>query len=124
MLALARLERYPLRMAPRLWIIACFALFLAACAPEALPFRNPRDRFVVHFQLQQILDHWPCAEQTDEGPTGTIYPIAAEDCFHFDGPQRMRGVWLVGMHSSEFLPDATHAPAVKNLLDDNIWLDA
>ena len=87
-------------------------LSLGGCSDRsaiAAPYKNPWDRVVV--QIGFGFGYEPCYRK-EETPYGDVFGfIGNEECFRFDPPERMRGIWLYEFEGSEFLPDATEAPA-------------
>ena len=112
-------------MATSRFLPICLLAALSACSPEALPFRNPLDRLGVEVEnLGLIGNFWPCGYGTVSDGSTLIETLDWDDCYRFDRPTRMRGVWLVALEDSEFLPGATTAPKVRDLLArDKVFLD-
>lgn len=97
---------------------------LAACSPEAAPYRDPFDRFMVDYGRLVGFEYRPCMRTEEEGGTTIISSVSSEQCYRFDVPQRMRGVWMPGLETSEFLPNATRAPVRRSITDESgIWLE-
>ena len=102
-------------MVRRPLLLVCLLAALAACSPEAAAYRNPFDRLVVELGLVGFSGYYPCSEPTDE----VVASLDSEDCYRFDAPRRMRGIWLVAHETSELLPEATRSPAVWDITDEN-----
>lgn len=98
-------------------LLVCLLGALAACSPEASAYRNPFDRLVVELGLVGWSGYYPCTFVDDSD--GVLARIDSDDCYRFDRPRRMRGVWLLGNEASQLLPDATTSPAVWDIMDEN-----
>lgn len=92
---------------------------LAACSPEAAAYKHPFNRLVVELGLVGRFGYYPCSHVTASDGSEVISSLDSEDCYRFDPPRRMRGVWLVGNETSELLPNATRSPAVWDIMDEN-----
>lgn len=110
-------------MATRHFLTICLVAALGACSPEALPYRNPIDRLGAEFSRLGWITYWPCSSPIEDIDF-VVNSIPPEDCYRFDAPERMRGVWLLEMEGSTFLPDANASPAVRPFMDDDCtWLE-
>lgn len=71
------------------------------------------------------LDNDPCIRREP----GVIHMIPYRECVDLLPPERMHGVWYVGLEESGYVPDATTAPAQRfqatdrKLLENETWLD-
>lgn len=102
-------------MARRPLLLVCVMAALAACSPEASAYKNPFDRLVVQLGLVGWSGYYPCSYVTDNA----FASLDSEDCYRFERPRRMRGVWLLANETSELLPDARSSPAVWDIMDEN-----
>ena len=101
---------------------------IVACSDRssiAASYKNPWDRVVV--QLGFGFGYEPCYRKEETTYGDVLEFIGNEACFRFDPPERMRGVWLDEFEGSEFLPNATEAPANRPTgaghSRNAIWLD-
>jgi hypothetical protein len=106
-------------MARRPVLLICLLGALGACSPEAAAYKHPFDRLVVELGLVGWSGYYPCSVVTSEDGYEVISSVASEDCFRFDRPRRMRGVWLLENETSQLLPDAARSPAVWDIMDEN-----
>ena len=97
----------------------CLLATLAACSPEASTYKHPFNRMVVELGLVGWSGYYPCSFVTRSDGVEIIASIDSKDCYRFDRPRRLRGVWLVENETSELLPNATRSPAVWNIMDEN-----
>ena len=105
-------------------LLALFAA-LAACSSKAAPFKNPYDRLMIDLGQLFGFAYFPCTYVAIMDGQRVIAGPGAEHCYLFDPPERLRGVWLPGTESSQFLVDATSAPKRWTPWDegqDTIWL--
>ncbi|MEJ7777014.1 MAG: hypothetical protein WKF52_06495 [Sphingomicrobium sp.] len=87
----------------------------------AAPYKSLWDRFIV--QLGLGFGYTPCYRD-EASPYGNFLGfIGNEQCYRFNPPERMRGIWLDEDEDSEFLPNATRAPAEWRYSPNAIWLD-
>jgi hypothetical protein len=103
-----------------MFVTLCILAALAACSPEAAPYRNPLDRLGVELDRIGWVSFWPCAYSTRNDGFTIVEPFSSEACYRFDPPQRLRGVWLPELEGSAFHPDASAAPASRDL---QRWMD-
>ncbi|MBM3928330.1 MAG: hypothetical protein FJ335_07720 [Sphingomonadales bacterium] len=101
-------------------------LLLSVCAcsdrsSDAASYKKPLDRFVV--QLGFGFGYAPCYRREKDAFGEVMVFIGSEQCFRFDPPELMQGIWLDEFESSEFFPNATEMPAERPFSRDNIWLD-
>lgn len=111
----------------RVRVTGLFAL-LAACSPEAAPYRNPLDQLGVEIDRIGWVNFSPCTYSTSDNGSEIMESISPDACYRFEPPERMSGVWLPEFEWSEFHPGATAAPISRDLqrwMDgDCIWLEA
>src|SRR5687768_10227731 len=103
-------------MAGQRFPLVCLAAALGACLPDAAPYKNPLDRLLLDYGRVIGFQYWPCSYVTKSEGIEFIESLDMEDCYRFERPRRMRGVWLVALETSEFLPDATRSPAVWDIV--------
>jgi hypothetical protein len=106
-------------MVTRPLLPVCLLAALTACSPEAAAYKHPFNRMVVGLGLEGFSGYYPCSFVTRSDGVDFISSIDSEDCYRFDRPRRLRGVWLVGNETSELLPNATRSPAVWDIMDEN-----
>lgn len=106
-------------MARRSLLLVWLLTALAACSPEASAYKHPFNRLVVELGLEGWSGYYPCSVVTDSDGSEVISSLASEDCYRFERPRRMRGVWLLANETSELLPDATKSPDVWDIMDEN-----
>jgi hypothetical protein len=106
-------------MVRRPLLLVCLLAALAACSPEAAAYRHPFNRLVVELGLVGRFGYYPCVVVTDSDGSEVISSLDSEDCFRFNSPRRMRGVWLVENETSQLLPNATRSPAIWDIMDEN-----
>ena len=106
-------------MVRRPLLLVCLAAALAGCSPEAAAYRHPFNRLVVELGLVGFSGYYPCSFVTAENGFEAIHSLDSEDCYRFDRPRRMRGVWLLANETSQLLPDATRSPVVWDIMDEN-----
>ena len=51
-------------------------------------------------------DFYPCFRSEDDQPTR----LSDDECYRFDAPERMRGVWANGFEEGTFYPGLTRPP--------------
>ena len=119
---------YAAKTMKRTLLSTLLLLSLGACSDRsaiAAPYKDPWDRVVV--QVGFGFGYEPCYRK-EETPYGDVLGfIGNEECYRFGPPVRMRGIWLDEFEGSEFLPNATEAPADwpagGGHSRDAIWLD-
>jgi len=111
-------------MMKRALLSAFLLLGVCGCSDRssiAAPYKSPWDRFIV--QLGFGFGYTPCY-RNEKSPYGDALAfVGNEQCFRFNPPERMHGVWLDEFEGSEFLPDAKSAPAQSRYSPNAIWLD-
>lgn len=108
----------------RALLSALFILSTSACSDRssiAAPYKNTWDRFII--QLGFGFGYQPCYRNEKTRYGDVLGFIGNEQCYRFNPPVRMRGIWLDEFEGSEFLPNATKAPAGWPYSRDAIWLD-
>lgn len=100
-------------------------LGLCACSDRsslAAPYKNPWDRAAIQLGYAGWV-YQPCfrKEQTPYGDVQAF--IGSKECFRFNPPERMRGIWLDEGEDAEFLPDATVSPVVRTYSPDATSLE-
>jgi len=101
-------------------------LSLCSCSDRsslAAPYRSPFDRLVVSLGLEGTLGYIPCFPKEEPRLGGARSFVGSEECFRFNRPERMHGVWLVEFEGSEFLPNVSEPPAQLGYSEDTIWLE-
>ncbi len=124
LMAQPELRAYAVQAMKRALVSTLLLLSICACSERssvAASYKNPWDRFVV--QLGFGFGYTPCFRREKDAYGEVLVFKGNEECFRFDPPERMRGVWLDEFEGSEFLPNATEAPAERQYSRDMIWLD-
>lgn len=99
-------------------------LGLCACSDRSsAPYKNPWDRAAVQLGYAGWF-YQPCYRKRTDAYGDVYVFIGSEECFRFNPPERMRGIWLNEFEGSAFLPNATVAPAVWTYSPDAIWLES
>lgn len=109
----------------RAFLSTLLLLCLCACSERsalAAPYKNPWDRAAIQLGYAGWV-YWPCFRKETDAHGDAMVFIGDEECFRFNPPERMRGIWLDEFEGSEFLPNATASPAVWPYSPDAIWLD-
>lgn len=98
-------------------------LGLCACSERSsAPYKNPWDRAAVQLGYAGWF-YQPCYRKKTDA-FGDVYVfIGSEECFRFNPPERMRGVWLDEGEDAEFLPNAVAAPVVRTWSPDGTALE-
>lgn len=109
----------------RAFLSILLLLGLCACSDRssvAAPYKSPWDRVAIQLGFAGW-GYQPCfrKEQTPDGDVQAF--IGSKECFRFNPPERMRGIWLDEFEGSEFLPHATASPVVWPYSPDAIWLE-
>lgn len=114
---------YAAKVMKRVLLAMLLLTSICACSDRssiAASYKSPLDRAVV--QLGFGFGYKPCYRK-EETPYGDVFGfIGDEECYRFDPPVRMRGIWLDEFEGSEFLPGATEAPAEWHYSHEAIWL--
>ena len=104
----------------RVFIATVSLLCVSGCSERssiAASYKSPWDRLVV--QLGFGFGYTPCFRTHGN----FLEFVGNEQCFRFNQPERMRGVWLDEFEGSAFLPNASVAPAEWRYSPNEIWLD-
>jgi hypothetical protein len=64
---------------------------------------------------------WPCVQSSKREP-GTLESSPRRECYRFDKPSRMTGIWIAEFEGSHFFPNGSVMPAADHYRD-KIWLD-
>ena len=109
-------------MSGRPFAALCLFGVLAGCSPEAAPYSHPSERFMVDFSRLIGHSYWPCSTIEVRNGVEIVERRKPQDCYIFDPPRRMRGVFLSIAESANFIPGATSAPQLDVTSTDEIYL--
>jgi hypothetical protein len=88
----------------------------------AAPYKSAWDRTAIHLGLAGLV-YQPCYRKERTAYGDVLAFVGYEECFRFNPPERMRGVWLNRGEDEEFLPYMTTSPAgCLQSLDDSVSL--
>lgn len=109
----------------RVLLTLLLLLGLCACSDRsslAAPYKNPWDRIAIQIGYAGWV-YTPCYRKESDAYGDVQVFIGSQKCFHFNPPERMRGIWLDEFEGSAFLPDVTASPVVWHYSPDAIWLE-
>jgi hypothetical protein len=88
----------------------------------AAPYKSAWDRAAIQLGLAGFV-YQPCYRRERTAYGDVLGFIGYEECFHFNPPERMLGVWLNRGEDAEFLPDVTASPVGgPQSPEDSVWL--
>ena len=102
----------------KLLFFALPAVLLCSCnsnPPSA--YKHGRDQFFAVVPGTMFDDDfYPCFRGADGQPTR----LSDEECYRFNAPERMRGVWANGFEEGSFYPNRTRPPGETQ---SDLWLE-
>ena len=65
---------------------------------------------------------WPCTVEELDGSSKVITSVPPDQCYRFDPPERIQGVWMNAFEGSELLTTEEFATGVRYKENDATWL--
>ena len=109
----------------RAFLSLLLLLGLCACSNRssvAAPYKKPWDRAAIQLGLAGWV-YQPCYRKRADAQGVWFEFIGSTECFRFNSPERMRGVWLNEGEDEEFLPNATASTVVRTYSRDRTSLE-
>src|SRR5438445_11363900 len=99
-------------------LFALPAVLLGSCnANPPAAYQHGRDQLFAVIPGTLFDDNfYPCFRSADGHPTR----LPDEECYRFNAPQRMRGVWANGFEEGEFYPNLSTPPGDAR---SDLWLE-
>lgn len=109
----------------RVLLSMLFLLSLCACSDRsslAAPYKSSWDRAAIQLGYAGWV-YTPCYRKESDAYANVQVFIGSEECYRFNPPERMRGIWLAEGEDAEFLPNATTSPVVRTFSPDGTTLE-
>jgi hypothetical protein len=89
-------------------------------APES--YRSAWDRFVVGWRLEGIFGY-ACTREEIHSGVKVLAAIPSEQCYRFNPPERIEGVWIDEFEGVRLLTNAQYDAGIRYIEDDSTWLE-